>query len=53
LVELFFHDCICRDHMPKPAAGSGFRWVRAADLAALRFPEANEAILEELARQPP
>jgi len=52
LVELFFHDCTTLHPMPEPAAGSGFRWVKAADLAALRFPEANEALIEELARQP-
>jgi len=49
LVELFFHDCTPLHHQPEPAAGSGFRWVKAADLAALRFPQANEAIIEELA----
>jgi mutator protein MutT len=49
-VELFFHDCVSRDPLDEPAAGSGFRWVKAADLASLEFPEANEAIIEELAR---
>ncbi len=33
----------------EPRAGSGFVWVLASELASLRFPEANEAILEELA----
>ncbi|MFI5458528.1 MAG: (deoxy)nucleoside triphosphate pyrophosphohydrolase [Isosphaerales bacterium] len=49
VVELFFHDCTTLLHQSEPAAGSGFRWVKAADLAALRFPEANEAVIEQLA----
>ncbi len=44
LVELFFYDCTPLDRLAEPAAGSGFRWVPAAELAALRFPEANEAV---------
>jgi len=49
LVELFFHDCTTLHDLPEPIAGSGFRWVKAADLSTLRFPEANEAVIEELA----
>ncbi len=49
LVGLFFYDCTLRDQLAEPAAGSGFRWVSSGDLAALRFPEANEAIIAELA----
>jgi len=51
LVELFFHDCNTLHATSEPAAASGFRWVEAADLAGLRFPEANEALIGELARQ--
>ena len=50
-VELFFHDCHTLDLASEPVAGSGFRWVEAADLAGLRFPEANEPLIEELVRQ--
>ncbi len=48
-VELFFYDCRTQDSSAEPARGTGFRWVPAGELSALRFPEANEAILEELA----
>jgi mutator protein MutT len=51
LVELFFYDCETLDPTSEPAAGSGFRWVSAADLEGLRFPEANEPLIEELIRQ--
>jgi 8-oxo-dGTP diphosphatase len=51
LVELHFHDCTTENHTVEPLAGSGFQWVSAAELASLRFPEANEAIIEELARE--
>ena len=50
LVELHFHDCATASPKAEPLVGSGFRWVPAAELASLRFPEANEAILAELAR---
>jgi 8-oxo-dGTP diphosphatase len=48
-VELHFYDCTTEDPAAEPAAGSSFQWVRAGELAKLRFPEANEAILDELA----
>ncbi|MGO9464506.1 MAG: (deoxy)nucleoside triphosphate pyrophosphohydrolase [Isosphaeraceae bacterium] len=48
-VELFFFDCCTEDPTAEPADGSGYRWVPAAELPALRFPEANETIIEELA----
>jgi 8-oxo-dGTP diphosphatase len=51
LVELFFYDCSTLQPMSEPAAGSGFLWVAAGKLAALSFPEANEAIIEQLARE--
>jgi mutator protein MutT len=50
LVELFFHDCAIADPSAEPAAGSGFQWVPACQLTSLGFPEANEAMLDELAR---
>ncbi len=50
-VELFFHDCHTLDLASEPDPGSGFRWVEAADLAGLRFPEANEPLIDELVRQ--
>jgi 8-oxo-dGTP diphosphatase len=51
LVELFFYDCTTADPAAEPAVSSGFQWVPAGRLRLLRFPEANEAILEELARE--
>ena len=53
LVELHFHDCSTDDPAAEPPAGSGFVWVLASELASLRFPEANETILQELARARP
>ncbi len=47
-VRLHFFDCVPLDPGAEPAAGSGCRWVQTAELGALRFPEANEPILEEL-----
>ena len=49
-VRLYFFDCAPADPAAEPAAGSGFRWVPADELLSLRFPEANEPILDELAR---
>jgi 8-oxo-dGTP diphosphatase len=51
LVRLHFFDCTTEDPKAEPSAGSGFRWVMADRLASLRFPEANEAILADLARE--
>jgi mutator protein MutT len=47
-VLLHFFDCEPVDPNSEPAEGLGCRWVAAADLPALRFPEANEMILKEL-----
>jgi mutator protein MutT len=49
LVELYFYDCTTEDPLGEPKAHSGFRWVDAGQLLSLRFPKANEAILDELA----
>jgi mutator protein MutT len=48
-VHLSYFDCALRDAAAEPVAATGFRWVAAAALAALRFPEANEPIVAELA----
>jgi mutator protein MutT len=50
-VRLFFFDCEPADPDAEPSCGSGFRWVEIAALVSLRFPEANEPILEELGRE--
>ena len=50
-VRLFFFDCVPADPAAEPAADSGSRWVPAIQLLSLRFPEANEPLLEELAKQ--
>jgi 8-oxo-dGTP diphosphatase len=47
-VRLFFFDCVLADPAAEPAAELGSRWVRAAELSSLRFPQANERLLEEL-----
>ena len=49
LVELHFFDCVTKEPLAEPSADSGFLWVRAQELRSLRFPEANEAVLEDLA----
>ena len=51
LVELHFYDCAPEDKSAEPAAESGFRWAAAGELATLRFPEANEAVVQELAEE--
>jgi 8-oxo-dGTP diphosphatase len=51
LVELHFYDCTTEHPGAEPQAGSGFAWAPACALASLRFPEANEAILKELAQE--
>ncbi|MFO0891477.1 MAG: (deoxy)nucleoside triphosphate pyrophosphohydrolase [Isosphaeraceae bacterium] len=50
LVRLHFFDCEPADRQAEPPPNTGCRWVPAAELPGLRFPEANEPILEELAR---
>jgi 8-oxo-dGTP diphosphatase len=48
-VRLHYYDCLPDDPQADPDARSGFRWVTAAVLPTLRFPEANEPILGDLA----
>jgi 8-oxo-dGTP diphosphatase len=50
LVELHFYDCTTAKPAAEPLVDSGFVWVPAGELASLRFPEANEHIVEELVR---
>ena len=50
-VELYYYDGRPRDAGDEPAEGSGFRWVEASTLPALRFPEANAPVLDDLARE--
>ena len=50
LVELHYFDCVLEDPASDPDQGSGFRWVEARDLPALRFPDANGPVLDDLAR---
>ena len=51
LVELHFYDCTPVDGSAEPAADAGFRWVSAKNLPELRFPEANEAVVAQLANE--
>ncbi len=50
LVELFYYDCSSIDPGAEPSAGSGFVWAEAGALPGLRFPDANEPLIAELAR---
>jgi 8-oxo-dGTP diphosphatase len=50
-VELHYFDCEPRSEHVEPALETGFRWVAARVLPGLVFPEANEPILNELARE--
>ncbi len=49
-VELSYYDCTLADPQAEPDRHTGFRWIDGRDLPMLVFPEANEPILEELAR---
>jgi 8-oxo-dGTP diphosphatase len=52
LVELHFFDCrLTEGPADEPAADSGCQWVTADELASLRFPEANEPIIDEITRR--
>ena len=48
LVELHYYRCSTSG---EPSSGSGFVWVLAAELPGYRFPEANDAVIERLARE--
>ncbi len=50
-VRLFFFDCVPADPTAQPAHHSGTRWIPVTELLKLRFPEANEPVLEELSKQ--
>ena len=51
LVELWFHDCHTEDPHAEPDPATGFLWVPIDQLDGLTFPEANDVIIEELARE--
>jgi 8-oxo-dGTP diphosphatase len=48
-VELHYFDCHLADPTAQPAPGSGFRWVACSELLQLRFPDANEPVVRDLA----
>jgi 8-oxo-dGTP diphosphatase len=50
-VRLFFYDCVPVDPAAEPPTELGACWIPAASLSSLRFPEANEGLLEELYRE--
>lgn len=50
-VRLHVFDCEPTDPTAEALPEHGCRWVPAEDLRLYRFPEANEAILEQLARE--
>jgi 8-oxo-dGTP diphosphatase len=51
-VELKFYRCGF-DGEPKPMMGQDMQWVAREDLAALPFPEADRALIEQLLRESP
>jgi mutator protein MutT len=50
-VDLHYFDCVMEDAESEPSFSSGFRWIAAAELPNLEFPEANEPILRALAEE--
>jgi mutator protein MutT len=50
-VEMSYFDCATADPNAEPGPDSGFRWVAAPRLLERTFPEANDPILRELARE--
>lgn len=50
-VEMSFFDCVLDDPAAEPAPATGFHWVPVRELSALRFPGANDAVLDELVRE--
>jgi mutator protein MutT len=52
-VRLSYFDCVTRRADAEPDPDTGFRWMPAEELPGLRFPEANEPIIRELAMEPP
>ena len=44
-LRLAFFDC---DPMKESTPAGSYRWIERAELATLRFPEANDAVLQEL-----
>lgn len=50
-VTMSFFDCVLDDSAAEPAGATGFQWVHALELPSLRFPGANDAILDELVRE--
>lgn len=51
LVALSYFDCRCTQPAAEPLPASGFCWVPARELPSLHFPEANQPVLEALARE--
>lgn len=47
IVELFFYRCELTG-APKPMMGQQMRWVPRAELASLRFPEADRDLIAQL-----
>ena len=49
-VKLHYFDCEAENPTAEPSVSSGFLWAEAASLPQLDFPEANQPILEDLAK---
>ncbi len=49
LVRLHVFECEPADPSAEPGQGHEYRWVGPGELETLRFPEANEPVLRELA----
>lgn len=48
-VRLFFYRCTLLSD-PRPLLGQEMRWASAADLTTLRFPPADEELIQQLTR---
>lgn len=51
LIDLHYFDAEPDPPDAEPALDTGFRWVPVEELARLKFPPANEAIIESLMRE--
>lgn len=51
LVELHYFRCSTERMEDQPGVDSGFVWVSSEDLAKYHFPEANESVIDALARE--
>ncbi len=51
IVDLHYFDCKPLQATAEPGQDSGFCWKKAAQLAGLQFPDANETVVAELIQE--